>query len=94
MVVNSGNANACTGQKGKNDALAMARAVAERYQLAPKQVLVLSTGVIGVPLPIERVLRGIEHIVPTTAGGPAFATAIMTTDTHEKVAGQSCVIGG
>jgi glutamate N-acetyltransferase/amino-acid N-acetyltransferase len=94
VVVNSGNANACTGQKGKNDALAMARAVAARYHLAPEHVLVLSTGVIGVPLPIERVLRGIEHIAPSTAGGPAFATAIMTTDTHEKVAGGSCVVGG
>ncbi|MGH2345619.1 MAG: bifunctional glutamate N-acetyltransferase/amino-acid acetyltransferase ArgJ [Chloroflexota bacterium] len=93
VVVNSGNANACTGQRGKNDALAMAAAAAARYQLSPENVLVLSTGVIGVPLPIERVLSGIEQVAPSAAGGPAFAAAIMTTDTREKEAGGSCVIG-
>jgi glutamate N-acetyltransferase/amino-acid N-acetyltransferase len=94
VVVNSGNANACTGQRGKNDALSMAQAVADQFHLSPRDVLVLSTGVIGVPLPIDRVLAGIKRIAPTAEGGPGFATAILTTDTKEKTAGGSCLIGG
>ena len=94
VVVNSGNANACTGQRGKNDALAMARAIAARFGLAPTEVLVLSTGVIGVPLPIDRVLAGISQITPTREDGLTFARAIMTTDTVEKVMGASCQVGG
>jgi len=94
VVVNSGNANACTGQRGKNDALAMARAVSARFGLAPTEVLVLSTGVIGVPLSIDRVLVGIAHITPTREDGHTFAQAIMTTDTREKAMGASCLVGG
>lgn len=94
VVVNSGNANACTGQRGKNDALSMASAAAARFDLAAQDVLVMSTGVIGVPLPIDRVLDGIKRLAPTDDGGPAFATAILTTDTKEKTAGGSCLIGG
>ncbi len=94
VVVNSGNANACTGQRGKNDALAMAGAVSARFGMSPTDVLVLSTGVIGVPLPIERVLAGISRIAPSRDEGLTFARAIMTTDTREKVAGATCLVGG
>jgi glutamate N-acetyltransferase/amino-acid N-acetyltransferase len=94
VVVNSGNANACTGQRGKNDALAMAQATAAHLDLASEAVLVLSTGVIGVPLPIDRVLSGIKRMAPREDGGPDFAAAILTTDTKEKTAGGSCLIGG
>jgi glutamate N-acetyltransferase / amino-acid N-acetyltransferase len=94
VVVNSGNANACTGQRGKNDALSTAQATAAHLHLASDEVLVLSTGVIGVPLPIDRVLSGIKRMAPTADGGPDFATAILTTDTKEKTAGGSCLIAG
>jgi glutamate N-acetyltransferase / amino-acid N-acetyltransferase len=94
VVVNSGNANACTGQRGKNDALSTAQATAAHLHLASDEVLVLSTGVIGVPLPIDRVLSGIKRMTPMADGGPEFATAILTTDTKEKTAGGSCLIAG
>jgi len=94
VVVNSGNANACTGQRGKNDAQAMARAVSDRFGLAPTSVLVLSTGVIGVPLPIDRVLDGIARISPSREASLDFAQAIMTTDTREKVGEATCLVGG
>jgi glutamate N-acetyltransferase / amino-acid N-acetyltransferase len=86
LVVNSGNANACTGNAGLDDAAAMADAVAQALGLPADSVFVMSTGTIGVPLPMERVLKG----VPLAAraldpnSGPAFARAIMTTDTRPK----------
>jgi glutamate N-acetyltransferase/amino-acid N-acetyltransferase len=101
VVVNSGNANACTGPQGMQDALAMGRLVAERFDLPEEEVLVLSTGVIGVPLPMERIGEGIARCAVNEQGGPSFASAILTTDTGVKTAavafdhaGHSVHVGG
>ena len=86
VVVNSGNANASTGAEGFAGAVAMQEHCATALGLEPQQVAVASTGVIGVTLPIEKVLRGIdaaaEQIGPDTAAD--LAAAIMTTDAFEK----------
>ena len=86
VVCNSGNANAATGDKGMDDALAMAEAVARELAVKPEEVLVASTGVIGQFLPIERVLGGISALPSTLQRESAFdaAQAIMTTDTFPK----------
>lgn len=86
IVVNSGNANACTGPRGLRDARRMAAETARRLGVSLRQVFVCSTGTIGVPLPMERVLAGIERLVPALShdGGEAASTAILTTDTRPK----------
>jgi glutamate N-acetyltransferase / amino-acid N-acetyltransferase len=84
VVLNSGNANACTGPQGLKDARAMADAAAALLELNPKDVLVCSTGRIGVPMPIERILKGIADLRPSRSGSKATATAIMTSDTFAK----------
>ena len=84
VVLNSGNANACTGPQGLKDARAMADAAAALLELNPKDVLVCSTGRIGVPMPIERILKGIADLRPSRSGSKATATAIMTSDTYAK----------
>jgi glutamate N-acetyltransferase / amino-acid N-acetyltransferase len=99
VVVNSGVANAATGARGERDAEATAERAAELLGLAPEQVLVLSTGVIGVPLPIRKLLAGLDAAAASlsTAGGSEAAGAILTTDTHPKeaaVAADGFTIGG
>jgi glutamate N-acetyltransferase/amino-acid N-acetyltransferase len=86
ILVNSGNANACTGQQGIVDATAMADYAAAALDIAATDVLVSSTGLIGEPLPMDKVLAGIDAAVAglTDDGGEAAATAIMTTDTVPK----------
>jgi glutamate N-acetyltransferase/amino-acid N-acetyltransferase len=86
LVVNSGNANACTGAQGFRDALLMAKLTADRLDIEPSQVLVGSTGVIGRYLPMDAVKRGIADACASLApdGGEAAARAIMTTDTVPK----------
>ncbi|HMK92053.1 MAG TPA: bifunctional glutamate N-acetyltransferase/amino-acid acetyltransferase ArgJ [Thermoleophilia bacterium] len=86
VVVNAGNANACTGRRGLGDAARMRRVAADSLGLHPEQVAVCSTGVIGVPLPIDRVAAGIEQAAKRLAatGGPGFAAAIRTTDRIPK----------
>lgn len=86
VVVNSGNANACTGERGRADALAMAEAAASAIGCRPEDVLVASTGVIGVPLPVDSVVAGIEEAVERldVVDGDVVAEAIMTTDTFPK----------
>ena len=86
VIANAGNANACTGERGERDAAGMQRACAEMLSLDPDQVLVLSTGVIGVPLPMQRVTEGIRALPAKLAkqGGMDAARAIMTTDTAAK----------
>jgi glutamate N-acetyltransferase / amino-acid N-acetyltransferase len=85
-VVNAGNANAETGEKGYADAVAMCDAAAARLGLRSETVAVAETGVIGVPLPIEAVLGGIGEAAGslTEAGGVAFSDAILTTDRWPK----------
>ncbi|ADD03386.1 MULTISPECIES: bifunctional glutamate N-acetyltransferase/amino-acid acetyltransferase ArgJ [Thermoanaerobacter] len=96
IVVNSGNANACTGEKGLEDAINMAKKVSQLLKIDEKNVLVCSTGVIGVPLPMEKVLKGIEVAAETlsTEGGYQAAEAIMTTDTFLKGVTAKLVIEG
>jgi glutamate N-acetyltransferase/amino-acid N-acetyltransferase len=88
VVVNAGNANAATGAAGEDDAAATAAAAATALGLIPQQVVVLSTGVIGTRLPLERVLRGVEHAAAalSPAGGEDAAQAILTTDSGPKLA--------
>ena len=84
VILNSGNANACTGEQGLADARAMAAAAASLLELTPKEILVCSTGRIGVPMPMERVMKGIAALHPTSSGSKAAAAAIMTSDTFAK----------
>ena len=85
-VVNSGNANAATGEQGYSDALEMRDAAASSLGLEPETVAVAETGVIGVPLDMDSVRGGIGTAAEalTPSGGDAFATAICTTDRWPK----------
>jgi glutamate N-acetyltransferase / amino-acid N-acetyltransferase len=105
VVVNSGNANACTGRQGLVDAREMTAAVAKQFGLRDEHVLVGSTGRIGVLMPMDNVRRGILAASPlvnaSTASADALAEAIMTSDTHAKqiaiefkVGGKSVRMGG
>jgi glutamate N-acetyltransferase/amino-acid N-acetyltransferase len=96
VVVNAGNANACTGDAGMAHARAMASTTASLLGCAPGEVAVCSTGVIGVPLPIERVEAGIHEAVTAldTGTGATAAEAIMTTDTFPKEAAVSVTANG
>jgi glutamate N-acetyltransferase/amino-acid N-acetyltransferase len=86
--LNSGNANAATGTQGRADAQAMCAAVAGQLGCDPHEVLVCSTGLIGIPMPMEVISPAIPGLVAarTADGGAAAATAIMTTDTVPKTA--------
>ena len=88
IVVNSGNANCATGPEGETHAQRMAEATGEALGIETTDVVVASTGVIGRPLPIEKIERGIERAAKALSsdGGEAAARAIMTTDTHPKTA--------
>jgi len=90
VVVNSGSANACTGRAGLEAAQATARAAAKLLGIPPSQVLVASTGVIGVPLKLDLILTQLSALKETLSAGNAatVARAIMTTDTFPK----SCVL--
>jgi len=94
LVVNSGNANACTGAQGMRDALQTGALVAAAHGIPERQVLVLSTGVIGVPLPMDRIADGVARCTPTSDGGEAFARAILTTDTRIKEAAVALELDG
>ena len=88
IVVNSGNANACTGKKGWEGAVAMAETVAEELSIPKEHVMVASTGLIGEPFPTEKVVKGIREAVPKLSSrqlaGALAANAILTTDTFAK----------
>ncbi len=104
IIANSGNANCATGERGVLDAQAMAERAAAAFGLPNNAVLVCSTGIIGVPLPTERILPAITELAGslTRSGGAAAAEAIMTSDTHPKAVavkvsdtkGDSYSIGG
>jgi glutamate N-acetyltransferase/amino-acid N-acetyltransferase len=99
VVINSGVANSATGERGKLDAIATASEAARLLDLDMEEVLVLSTGVIGVPLPMAKVLPGLRAAAQalTPDGGSDAAVAIMTTDTKPKQAvagGASFTVGG
>ncbi len=97
-IVNSGNANACTGQKGFNDAVTMCQKTAKQLNVKPNQVLLASTGIIGEPLPIKKITTGIAKatgsLSSSAKAGMDFAKAIMTTDTKAKQAVKKIKISG
>lgn len=86
VLVNSGNANACTGEAGLQDAKITQNACAAKLGIKPEEVLISSTGVIGQRLPLDTMISGIEKIVPhlSSDGGHNAAEAILTTDTKMK----------
>jgi len=102
IVANSGNANCCTGQRGIEDARRMCEIAASelsaqrQVNVQPHEVLVASTGVIGVPLPMEKVEQGIKSAVSKLSrdGGREAAEAIMTTDTKPKFAALRLELNG
>lgn len=99
VVLNSGNANAATGQQGLDDAESMCATVASQLGIDSTQVLVCSTGLIGIPMPIDVITAGIPAVVAARSsdGGLAAATAIMTTDTVAKqvvIEGDGFIVGG
>lgn len=86
VFINSGNANAATGERGEQDAAATAAHVAEKLGAGTSEVCVCSTGVIGVPLPMDRIFKGVDEAVAALSphGSGLAAQAIMTTDTVPK----------
>ncbi len=98
ILANSGCANACTGERGLKDAKLSALVTAGELGIDPQHVLVASTGVIGRPLPMDRLLAGVKRakaaLGRTAAHGLAAEKAVMTTDTRPKEACVTTVIGG
>jgi len=96
IIVNSGNANACTGEAGLNDAYSIAGLTAQELKINEDQVIVASTGVIGKRLPVETISRNIPQLVEglDPNGILPAAEAILTTDTHPKVVLKNIFIGG
>lgn len=103
IIANSGNANACTGVKGVEDARKMAKSVSKPLGLRHREVGVCSTGVIGLPLPMERIAPHGEALVAAlkASNGTQVAKAIMTSDTRHKemaitteINGKTVTIGG
>ena len=98
VVVNSGNANACTGERGDADAARMAELAAAACGAAAEQALVLSTGVIGEFLPMEKISAGIAAAAGCLASNEAAliaaARGMMTTDTRPKLASRTLVVAG
>jgi glutamate N-acetyltransferase / amino-acid N-acetyltransferase len=99
IVLNSGCANAATGASGLEAAQRSAAAVGTALGVGEEEILVCSTGLIGIPLQVERLLAGVAPLLAACSddGGAAAARAIMTTDTHPKqvrVAGNGIVVGG
>ncbi|MFP5310049.1 MAG: bifunctional glutamate N-acetyltransferase/amino-acid acetyltransferase ArgJ [Actinomycetes bacterium] len=103
VVVNAGNANACTGDRGMDDAAATARQLSRLLECDLTEVLVLSTGIIGVPMPMATLSAGLPRVVDdlSPGGGGRAAGAITTTDTVVKEVAYevrdeqgSCTIGG
>jgi glutamate N-acetyltransferase/amino-acid N-acetyltransferase len=84
LIANSGCANAATGEQGMADAIEMAKLAGAGLGFDPHEVLVASTGVIGMYLPMERIRGGVDEISLSETGGGDFARAIMTTDTKPK----------
>ncbi len=96
IVASSGCANVCTGDQGVRDAREMTKIVGELLRIPAKHVLIAATGVIGVPLPMDKVRAGLPKLVKALSpqGGRAAAEAIMTTDTRPKEAALRVDLGG
>ena len=96
VVINSSNANACTGSQGLKDARSVSSWVAKRLRIDERLVFPSSTGVIGVPLPLKKIKEGIPRLVEALSpeGWMKTVEAIMTTDTLPKVEAATCRIKG
>jgi len=96
IVASSGCANVCTGEQGLRDAREMTKLVGELLRMPAKHVLIAATGVIGVPMPMDKVRAALPKLVKALSpqGGRAAAEAIMTTDTRPKEAALRVDIGG
>ena len=98
VLINSGQANACTGDRGLIDSQRATRAVAERLGLEEEEVLICSTGVIGVPIPMDTLLAGTGPLLDALASSPeaaaAAAAAILTTDLIDKQIALEAELGG
>ncbi|MFM8543743.1 MAG: bifunctional glutamate N-acetyltransferase/amino-acid acetyltransferase ArgJ [Vulcanococcus sp.] len=96
VLSNSGQANACTGDRGLIDSQRATQALADRLGLAAEEVLICSTGVIGVPIPMDTLLAGLDPLVAALGpeGGAAAATAILTTDLIDKQIALEADLGG
>jgi glutamate N-acetyltransferase/amino-acid N-acetyltransferase len=93
VIVNAGNANACTGEQGLADAREMAVLAAAKIDGDASDVLVASTGLIGILLPMDQIRAGVRDVELAPDGGAQFARAIITTDTHPKEAAAELDIG-
>ena len=105
VIVNSGIANACTGKEGMDICEKTAQAAADVLSIPEKSVILGSTGVIGMQIPVDKITAGVKVLAgkkeATLSAGSAAASAIMTTDTHKKeialsfeIGGKTCVLGG
>ncbi len=96
VLTNSGQANACTGERGLADSLAATAALAQRLGLPEAEVLLCSTGVIGVPIPVDTLLAGLDPLLAALGpeGGADAATAILTTDLVDKQIALEAELGG
>ena len=96
VLTNSGQANACTGDRGLIDSQRATQALADRLGVAAEEVLICSTGVIGVPIPMDTLLAGLDPLVAAlgAGGGAAAATAILTTDLIDKQIALEANLGG
>jgi len=84
IVVNSGCANACMARQGLTDARVMVNLTAAKLGISPEEILIASTGIIGTPLPMDKIRAAMPRIKPSREGGHDFCQAIMTTDTRPK----------
>ncbi len=98
IIINSGNANACTGPEGIDDNSKMADSAAQYAKADQKEVLTASTGVIGVKLPVEKIEKSLKGLIPSSdsshGGFLRAGEAILTTDTRKKLASITLVIEG
>ena len=95
ILVNSGNANACTGPRGMSDCESLASELSHELSISSKEVFIASTGIIGVPLPKEKIIKALPNIVSklSSTGWGNSAKAIMTTDLSTKLTSSSFYIG-
>ena len=96
VIINSGQANACTGKRGKIDSEIITYELAQRLGLANEQVLICSTGVIGEPIPVERINSNLDHLIESLDKNSYMdaAHAILTTDLQVKQIAFEAVLGG
>ena len=96
VVINSGQANACTGSRGRIDSEIITNKLAQRLGLSNEEVLICSTGVIGEPIPVERVKNHLDHLIKSLDKESYLdaAKAILTTDLKVKQIAYQAVLGG